>query len=57
MDAKQHPIRHARTEPVPVEALLTPDPELALVWAPLHDDAPGCRFEACASDEVCTCDE
>jgi hypothetical protein len=47
--------RHAREVPVPAEALLADDAELWLVWAPLHDDAPGCQYEACESDEFCIC--
>jgi hypothetical protein len=47
--------RHAREEPVPPEALLDDDPDLRMVWAPLYDDAPGCRYEACANDDVCSC--
>jgi len=39
----------------PVEALLTPDPELWLHWAPLAPDMGSCRYEACESDEACTC--
>ena len=52
-------LRHAREEPVPVEAALLPDPDLALVWAPMssYPDGGSCRFEACESDEACTCQE
>ena len=48
-------VRHARVEEVPAEALLDPDPDLRLAWAPLWDDAPGCQYGACANDEVCDC--
>jgi hypothetical protein len=47
-------MRHAREEPVPVEALLAPDPELALVWAPLHETGVPMPCGAC--EDVCTCE-
>lgn len=52
-------MRHAREEPAPIEALLTLDPELALVWSPMTHwvEQPGCRYEACETDEQCTCQE
>jgi len=51
-------VRHGETthEP-PLEALLSDDPDLALVWAPLAETSEGCRNEACESEEACTCDE
>ncbi len=54
---KPHSIRHARTEPVTVEALLAEDYELQLMWAPMSAwlEAPGCRNGACESEEACTC--
>ena len=41
----------------PIEALLDPDPELWLAWAPLTDDMGSCQYGACESDEACTCQE
>jgi hypothetical protein len=49
-------IRHAREHPVPLSALLDPDPDLRLVWAPMTDYPDGsCRYEACCCDEHCSC--
>jgi hypothetical protein len=53
--APQNRSHGAATYTPPLEALLADDPELALVLAPLHDPGTSCRFEACDSDEVCTC--
>lgn len=38
-----------------LEALLADDYELTLVWAPLVDTDECCRYEACESEEHCTC--
>jgi hypothetical protein len=46
--------RHGGTVPVPLEALLAPDPELQLVWAPLAETGTPCVNEAC--EDVCTCE-
>lgn len=53
----EHQARHGATEPVPVEALLAEDFELHLVRAPLVEPGTSCQYEACDSDEVCTCQE
>jgi len=44
---------------LPIEALLwhPEDPELALARGPLAPDEGSCKFEACESDEFCTCQE
>ena len=50
--------RHGGTLPIPVEALLADDYELTLVYAPLRERSESsCRYEACESDEFCTCQE
>lgn len=49
--------RYGATHPVPVEALLAEDYELTLAWAPLVDTDECCRFEACESEQFCTCQE
>lgn len=46
--------RHGGTQEVPAEALLSDDFELWLIWAPLTEGG-SCRYEACESDEACTC--
>jgi hypothetical protein len=48
------PRRHGGTIAVPLEALLTPDPELRLVWAPLAETGVPCENGAC--EDVCTCE-
>jgi len=48
------PSSHGGTQPVPVEALLSDDFLPWLVRAPLTEGG-SCRYEACESDEVCTC--
>ena len=55
-------MRHGETtyEPpleVLLTALLSDDPELVLVLAPLVETSEGCRKEACESEEACTCDQ
>lgn len=42
---------------VPPEALLADDYELALVNAPLAETGTNCQYDACESDEACTCQE
>jgi len=49
------PKRHGGTIHVPLEALLTPDPELRLVWAPLAETGVVMPCEAC--EDVCTCED
>jgi hypothetical protein len=39
----------------PIEALLDPDPELWLVWAPLAET--GVAMECGACEDVCSCEE
>lgn len=55
-DAAKH-FRELTDELEKSEALKADDYELQLVWAPLTETSPGCRYEACESDEWCTCEE
>jgi hypothetical protein len=47
------PDRHGGSVPVPVEAALTDDPELALAWADLDVWA---EAHPCECEAVCECD-
>lgn len=49
--------RHGGTQDIPVEALLSDDFELWLARAPLVEPGTSCQYEACDSDEVCTCQD
>lgn len=53
----QHLTHHGATQDVPAEALLTEDFELHLARAPLAEPGTSCQYEACESDEACTCQE
>ena len=41
----------------PIEGVLADDPELFLAWGPLAADMGTCQYDACESDEACTCQE
>ena len=48
------PNSHGGIQPIPAEALLSDDFLPWLVRAPLTEGG-SCRYGACESDEVCTC--